>query len=75
MAHTNDRAGLAKPLTLAIDIGGSDLKATVLNASGMLPTDPVRRRCHVVESAGSSGFTAEIMRRRRLRATPAWRRP
>ena len=42
MAHTNDRAGLAKPLTLAIDIGGSHLKAAVLNASGMLPTDPVR---------------------------------
>jgi hypothetical protein len=27
MAHTNDRAGLAIPLTLAIDIGGSHLKA------------------------------------------------
>jgi AcrR family transcriptional regulator len=25
--------------------------------------------------AGSSGFTAEIMRRRRLSATPAWLRP
>ena len=42
MAHTNDRAGLAKPLTLAIDIGGSHLKAAVLNASGKMSTDPVR---------------------------------
>ncbi|MGH6846984.1 MAG: ROK family protein [Methylocella sp.] len=42
MAHTNDRAGPAKPLTLAIDIGGSHLKAAVLNASGKMSTDPVR---------------------------------
>jgi polyphosphate glucokinase len=42
MAHTNDRAGLAKPLTLAIDIGGSHLKAAVLNASGKMSTEPVR---------------------------------
>jgi predicted NBD/HSP70 family sugar kinase len=34
MAHSNDRAGLAKPLTLAIDIGGSHLKAAVLKESG-----------------------------------------
>ena len=42
MAHTNDRAGLAKLLTLAIDIGGSHLKAAVLNASGKMSADPVR---------------------------------
>ncbi|MGB8899207.1 MAG: hypothetical protein WCC90_08215 [Methylocella sp.] len=42
MAHANDRAGLAKPLTLAIDIDGSHLKAAVLNASGKMSTDPVR---------------------------------
>ena len=36
MAHTNDRAGPTRPLTLAIDIGGSHLKAAVLNASGKL---------------------------------------
>jgi hypothetical protein len=42
MAHTNDRAGLAIPLTLAIDIGGSHLKAAVLNASGKMSTVPVR---------------------------------
>jgi ROK family len=42
MAHTNDRAGLAKPLTLAIDIGGGHLKAAVLNASGKMSVDPVR---------------------------------
>ena len=42
MAHTNDRTGPAKPLTLAIDIGGSHLKAAVLNASGKMSTDPVR---------------------------------
>ncbi len=34
MTRTNDRTGLTKPLTLAIDIGGSHLKAAVLNASG-----------------------------------------
>ena len=38
MAHTNDRAGPTKPLTLAIDIGGSHLKAAVLNASGKMST-------------------------------------
>ena len=42
MAYTNDRAGPTKPLTLAIDIGGSHLKAAVLNASGRMSTDPVR---------------------------------
>ena len=42
MAHRNDRAGPTKPLTLAIDIGGSHLKAAVLNASGKMSTDPVR---------------------------------
>ena len=42
MAYTNDRAGPTKPLTLAIDIGGSHLKAAVLNASGKMSTDPVR---------------------------------
>ena len=42
MAHTNDFAGLAKPLTLAIDIGGSHLKAAVLKALGKMSTDQVR---------------------------------
>jgi hypothetical protein len=42
MAHTNDRAGLTKFLTLAIDIDGSHLKAAVLKASGKMSTDPVR---------------------------------
>jgi len=41
MAHTNDRAGVANPLTLA-DVGGSYLKAAVLKASGKMSTDPVR---------------------------------
>lgn len=44
MAHTNDRTGLAKPLTLAIDIGGSHLKAAVLNASGKVSTGPGPRQ-------------------------------
>ena len=42
MALTNDHAGPRKPLTLAIDIGGSHLKAAVLNASGKMSADPVR---------------------------------
>ncbi len=42
MAHTNDRARPTKPLTLAIDIGGSHLKAAVLKASGKMSTDPLR---------------------------------
>ncbi len=42
MAGTNDRAALAKPLTLAIDIGGSHLKTAVLDALGRLTADPVR---------------------------------
>jgi hypothetical protein len=41
MAHTNDRAGVANPLTLA-DVGGSYLKAAVLKASAKMSTDPVR---------------------------------
>ena len=32
MAHSIDHAGPANPLTLAIDVGGSHLKAAVLNA-------------------------------------------
>ena len=42
MTHTDGRARPAKPLTLAIDVGGSHLKAAVLNASGKMSTDPVR---------------------------------
>jgi polyphosphate glucokinase len=42
LALTNDHAGPRKPLTLAIDIGGSHLKAAVLNASGKMSADPVR---------------------------------
>ena len=42
MAYTDARAGPTKPLTLAIDIGGSHLKVAVLNASGKMSTDPVR---------------------------------
>jgi polyphosphate glucokinase len=42
MTHTDDRARPAKPLTLAIDVGGSHLKAAVLNASGKISTGPLR---------------------------------
>src|SRR3984893_18350118 len=42
MAHTIDRAGLTDLLTLAIDIGGSHLKAAVLKTSGKMSTDPAR---------------------------------
>jgi polyphosphate glucokinase len=42
MAHTNDRARPAKPLTLAIDVGGSHLKAGVLMVSGEISAGPVR---------------------------------
>jgi predicted NBD/HSP70 family sugar kinase len=37
MAYTNDRAGPTELLTLAIDIGGSHLKAAVLEASVKTP--------------------------------------
>jgi polyphosphate glucokinase len=42
MARTDDRAGPANPLTLAIDIGGSHLKAGVLTVSGEISSGPVR---------------------------------
>ncbi|QBR70460.1 chromosome partitioning protein ParA [Beijerinckiaceae bacterium] len=42
MAHAVDIADLATPLTLAIDIGGSHLKASVLKPSGLMATDEVR---------------------------------
>ena len=42
MAQHECRAEPTKPLTLAIDIGGSHLKAAVLNASRKMSTDPVR---------------------------------
>jgi polyphosphate glucokinase len=43
LAHTNDDyAGPTKPLTLAIDIGGSHLKAAVLKASGKISAGPLR---------------------------------
>jgi polyphosphate glucokinase len=41
MANTIDRTGPADPLTLAIDVGGSHLKAAVLNASGKMSTGPL----------------------------------
>jgi polyphosphate glucokinase len=67
MAHTNDRAGPTKPLTLSIDIGGSHLKAAVLNASGKMSTDPVRVKTRkpatpdavvaaLISRRGSAGF-------------------
>jgi polyphosphate glucokinase len=42
MAQTDDRAGPTNPLTLAIDIGGSHLKAGVLTVSGQMSSGPVR---------------------------------
>jgi polyphosphate glucokinase len=42
MAHTDDRARTAKPLTRAIDVGGSHLKAAVLKDSGKMSTGPLR---------------------------------
>ncbi|MCI0600163.1 MAG: ROK family protein [Beijerinckiaceae bacterium] len=42
MEQTNNRAVPADPLTLAIDIGGSHLKAAVLNSSGEMTGQPVR---------------------------------
>jgi len=42
MTHTDDRARPAKPLTLAIDVGGSHLKAAVLKDSGKVSTGPLR---------------------------------
>ena len=42
MAYTDDRARRAKPLTLAIDVGGSHLKAAVLKDSGKISTGPLR---------------------------------
>jgi polyphosphate glucokinase len=42
MTHIVDRAGRANPLTVAIDVGGSHLKAAVLDASGKISTGPLR---------------------------------
>ena len=42
MAHSIDHAGPVNPLTLAIDVGGSHLKAAVLKASGKISTGPLR---------------------------------
>ena len=42
MPHTNDRVEEAAPRTLAIDIGGSHLKAAVLEESGEMSSDPAR---------------------------------
>jgi polyphosphate glucokinase len=42
MTHTDGRARPAKPLTLAIDVGGSHLKAAVLKASRKISTGPLR---------------------------------
>jgi len=59
MAHTNGRSGLAKPLTLAIDIDGSHLKAAVLNASGKMSTDPVRVNPKPATPCPSSEFLGQ----------------
>jgi polyphosphate glucokinase len=42
VAHSIDHAGPVNPLTLAIDVGGSHLKAAVLTASGKMSTGPLR---------------------------------
>ena len=42
MVNTNDHAGQAEPLTLAIDIGGSHLKAAILDESGEMSSGPIR---------------------------------
>jgi polyphosphate glucokinase len=42
MTRTDDRAGPTNPLTLAIDIGGSRLKAGVLTVSRQISSGPVR---------------------------------
>ena len=42
MAQKNDHTGSTTPLTLAIDIGGSHLKAGVLAISGEMSSDPAR---------------------------------
>jgi polyphosphate glucokinase len=42
MPHTNDRAEEGAPRTLAIDIGGSHLKAAVLEESGEMFSEPAR---------------------------------
>jgi polyphosphate glucokinase len=42
MVDRNDRSGFSKPVTLAIDIGGSHLKAGILTVSGEMLADPAR---------------------------------
>ena len=54
LAHTNDDYSRpTKPLTLAIDIGGSHLKAAVLKASGKISMGPLRVESNFVNSAAS----------------------
>ena len=40
--QVQNKAGPANPLTLAIDVGGSHLKAAVLTAAGKLSKGPLR---------------------------------
>jgi hypothetical protein len=81
MAHTNDRAGLAKPLTLAVDIGGSHLKAAVLNASGKMSADPVRIKTPkpdaivAARGAGRFRFDGAESRYQRVAWFQAWCSP
>jgi polyphosphate glucokinase len=42
MVARNDRSRRSKPVTLAIDIGGSHLKAGILTVSGEMLSDPAR---------------------------------
>ncbi len=42
MVERSNRSGFIKPITLAIDIGGSHLKAGILTASGDMVSDPAR---------------------------------
>ena len=42
MAHIGDCTGPATPLTLAIDVGGSHLKAAVVNTFGKMSRGPLR---------------------------------
>jgi hypothetical protein len=74
LVHVGADHALVKPLTLAIDVGGTGLKASVLDATGAMVADRVRVATkYPLPPTGSGGLVPTLVRRTGCRpVSPAW---
>jgi len=63
LSHVDEQHPLVKPLTLAIDIGGTGLKASVLDANGAMVADRVRvPTTYPMPPDGSGGLVPTLLK-------------